>query len=77
MVTDHSMLIPVEAGGFTRLLKHFACADPEMTENEYYEPPALFDPTSPPHKAQSKPQGLMFDTLLFPEFGELAPQKQR
>lgn len=77
MVTDHSMLIPVEAGGFTRLLKRFACADREMIENEYNEPPALFDQTSPPHKEQSKPQGLMFDTLLFPEFGELAPQKQR
>jgi len=77
LVTDHSMLIRVEAGGFTRLLQRFACADQEMIENGYYEPPALFDPTSPPYKERSKLQGLMFDTLLFPEFGELAPQKQR
>ncbi|MFP4103776.1 hypothetical protein [Coleofasciculus sp.] len=71
------MLIPVESGRFTRLLQRFAYAEQEMTENEYHEPPALFDLTSPPHKEQSKPQGLMFDNLLFPEFGELAPQKQR
>jgi hypothetical protein len=71
------MLIPVEAGGFTRRLQRFACADQEMTENEYHEPLVLFDPTSPPHKEQSKPQGLMFDNLLFLEFDELAPQKQR
>ncbi|MFP5274569.1 hypothetical protein [Coleofasciculus sp.] len=48
-----------------------------MTETGYHEPPAQFYQTSPPHKGQSKPQDLLFDNLLFPEFAGLAPRKQR